>query len=162
MFKKTALLTGIGLALSATAHADYRFEVGPRIIGGDFSGIRIDGTAYLKSVDTSKGPLAEAAFQDHASFVNLNYTDGETDVDGPVDDLESESYGINGRLVTEDGKAAVNTKLEHDSPVYKALAQKHSYMGEATIFGRKYDADYAPLVSDDGHLTGALFVGVAK
>lgn len=30
------------------------------------------------------------------------------------------------------------------------------------IFGRKYDADYAPLTNEEGKLTGALFVGVAK
>lgn len=65
-------------------------------------------------------------------------------------------------MVTEAGKSAVNTKLDHDTPAYKALTQKHSYVGDATVFGRKYDADYAPLISDDGRLTGALFVGVAK
>jgi hypothetical protein len=65
-------------------------------------------------------------------------------------------------MLTEKGKSAVNTKLEHDSPAYKALVQKHSYTGEATVFGRKYDADYAPLTSDDGKLTGALFVAAAK
>jgi Cache 3/Cache 2 fusion domain len=65
-------------------------------------------------------------------------------------------------MMTEEGKSAVNTKLDHDSPAYKALTQKHSYIGDATVFGRHYDADYAPLLSDDGRLTGALFVGVAK
>jgi hypothetical protein len=65
-------------------------------------------------------------------------------------------------LVTKAGKSAVNTKLEHDTPAYKALIQKHSYTGDATVFGRKYDANYAPLTSDDGRLTGALFVGVAE
>ena len=65
-------------------------------------------------------------------------------------------------MMTEDGKSAVNTKLDHDSPAYKALMQKHSYIGDATVFGRHYDADYAPLISDDGRLTGALFVGVAR
>ncbi len=65
-------------------------------------------------------------------------------------------------LVTEDGKSAVDTKLDHASPAYKALVKKHSYVGEAEVFGRKYDADYAPLTSDDGRLTGALFVGVPK
>jgi hypothetical protein len=65
-------------------------------------------------------------------------------------------------LVTEDGKSAVNTKLDHATPAYKALVKKHSYTGEATVFGHKYDADYAPLTSDDGRLTGALFVAVAK
>ena len=65
-------------------------------------------------------------------------------------------------LVNEKGKSAVNTKLDPASPAYKALADKRSYVGEATVFGRKYDADYAPLTGEDGKLTGALFVGVAK
>ena len=65
-------------------------------------------------------------------------------------------------LMTEDGKSAANTKLDHSTAAYKALKQKHSYVGEVTVFGKKYDADYAPLVSDDGKLTGALFVAVPK
>ncbi|MGQ0657927.1 MAG: Cache 3/Cache 2 fusion domain-containing protein [Chromatiales bacterium] len=65
-------------------------------------------------------------------------------------------------LVTEDGKSAVNTKLNHDTPAYKALIQKRSYTGDATLFGRQYEADYAPLTGEDGRLTGALFVGVTK
>lgn len=65
-------------------------------------------------------------------------------------------------LVTEEGKSAVNTKLDHNTPAYKALIQKHSYVGDAMVFGRKYDAEYAPLTNDAGRLTGALFVAVAK
>ncbi len=65
-------------------------------------------------------------------------------------------------LVTESGKSAVGTKLDHDSPAYKALTDKHSFSGEVTAFGKKYDANYAPLTSDDGKLTGALFVAIQK
>jgi hypothetical protein len=65
-------------------------------------------------------------------------------------------------LMTEDGKSAVNTKLEHDSPAYKALVKKHSFVGDVTVFGKKYNADYAPLTSDDGKLTGALFVATPE
>lgn len=65
-------------------------------------------------------------------------------------------------VLTKDGKSVVNTKLAHDTPAYKALVDKHSYTGDATIFGREYQAQYAPLTSDDGKLTGALFVGVLK
>jgi methyl-accepting chemotaxis protein-2 (aspartate sensor receptor) len=65
-------------------------------------------------------------------------------------------------LVTKEGKSAVNTKLEHDNPAYKALIEKRSFSGDATVFGRHYDAHYAPLTGDDGRLTGALFVAVAK
>ena len=65
-------------------------------------------------------------------------------------------------LMTEDGNSAVNTKLDHSTAAYKALIQKHSYVGEATVFGHTYDADYAPLTGKDGRLTGALFVAVGK
>lgn len=65
-------------------------------------------------------------------------------------------------LVTEEGKSAVNTKLDHATPAYKALVQKHSYTGDATVFGRKYEANYAPLMGGDGRLTGALFIAVAE
>jgi len=65
-------------------------------------------------------------------------------------------------LVTEEGTSAVNTKLDHDTPAYKALIQKRSYTGDVTLFGRKYEANYAPLTGEDGRLTGALFVAVAK
>ena len=60
------------------------------------------------------------------------------------------------------GQSAVGTKLDHDSPAYKALAEKHSYSGPATVFGQNYQADYAPLIGGDGKLTGAIFVAVPK
>ncbi len=65
-------------------------------------------------------------------------------------------------LVTEDGKSAANTRLDHNTPAYKALVQKRSYVGEVTVFGKKYDASYAPLTGKDGRLTGALFVAVPR
>jgi hypothetical protein len=65
-------------------------------------------------------------------------------------------------LLTAEGKPALNTKLEHDTPAYKALIKKRSYTGDATLFGHKYEANYAPLTGEDGRLTGALFVGVPK
>lgn len=65
-------------------------------------------------------------------------------------------------LVTEKGKSAVSTKLEHDNPAYKALMGKHSYTGDVTLFGRQYQGNYAPLTGEDGSVTGALFVAVAK
>ena len=60
------------------------------------------------------------------------------------------------------GKSVVNTKLAHDTPAYKALVDKHSYTGDATIFGRDYHVNYAPLTGEDGKVTGALFVGMPK
>lgn len=65
-------------------------------------------------------------------------------------------------LLTEKGQSAVNTKLDHGSPAYKALIQKRSFTGDVTLFGQAYQANYAPLTGDDGRLTGALFVAVTK
>jgi hypothetical protein len=65
-------------------------------------------------------------------------------------------------LMTEAGKSAVGTKLDHGSAAYKALIAKHSYSGDATVFGKKYDANYAPLMDNDGKVTGALFVGAPE
>src|SRR4026208_1323460 len=50
------------------------------------------------------------------------------------------------------GQSAVGTKLDHDSPAYKALVEKHSYTGPATVFGQDYQANYAPLIDGDGKL----------
>ena len=65
-------------------------------------------------------------------------------------------------LLTEDGKSAVNTKLDTNSPGYEALINNRSYVGEAIIFGRDYGTYYAPLTDDKGLLTGAIFVGNQK
>lgn len=65
-------------------------------------------------------------------------------------------------LTTENGKSAVKTKLDHGSPAYKFLSRKESYTGDATVFGHKFEGHYAPVVSGDGRLTGALFVGIPK
>jgi cache 3/cache 2 fusion protein len=88
----------------------------------------------------------------------------------PADKLDATIFSFDGTdfirtkttLVTADGKSAANTKLDHTTAAYKALKDKHSYVGEVTVFGHQYDADYAPLVGDDGKLTGALFVAVPK
>ena len=61
-----------------------------------------------------------------------------------------------------EGKSAVGTKLDRDSAAYKALVEKRSYTGPHTVFGRDYQANFAPLIGEDGKLTGALFVGVAS
>lgn len=65
-------------------------------------------------------------------------------------------------LVKEDGKSAVGTTLDHNSPAYKALIKRHSYSGEITVFGKKCDSSYAPLTDSSGKVTGAIFVCVSK
>jgi hypothetical protein len=83
--------------------------------------------------------------------------------------LEASIFSYDGKdfvrtetTLMNDGQSAVGTKLDPASPAYKALAEKHSYSGPATVFGHDYDADYAPLTGADGNLTGALFIGIPK
>jgi methyl-accepting chemotaxis protein len=64
-------------------------------------------------------------------------------------------------LKTEKGKSAVKTTLDHGA-AYKFLSRKESYTGDVTVFGHNYEGHYAPVVSGDGRLIGALFVGIPK
>ena len=80
MFKKTALVAGIALAMSAAAQAEYQWELGAGYSTGEFdigdqnpdndvlSGY---GTYFIDAVDDTKGPLAEAAFLDRTSSISM-------------------------------------------------------------------------------------------
>ena len=65
-------------------------------------------------------------------------------------------------LLTEKGGSADGTKLDRENPGYAALSHKRSYVGEVTLFGHRCDANYAPLVDQEGRLTGALMVCIRK
>lgn len=65
-------------------------------------------------------------------------------------------------LLTNDGKSAINTKLDRENPGYAQLMRKCSYSGEALLFGRDYETYYAPLTDEQGELKGAIFVGNQK
>ena len=86
----------------------------------------------------------------------------ETKLEASILSYDGKDFVRTETTLMQGGQSAVGTKLDHDSPAYKALAEKHSYTGPATVFGRDYDANYAPLIGGDGKLTGALFVGVPK
>ena len=106
MFKKTALVAGLGLALATTAQADYRWQIDADAgrtnidVGrddGDVDRFGVAGRFYFNEVDTSKGPLGEAAFLDQSSFIFAGYI--YTDLDDIIEDLDGDTYGISGRYV---------------------------------------------------------------
>ena len=86
----------------------------------------------------------------------------ETKLDASILSYDGKDFVRTETTLMDKGQSAVNTKLDPDSPAYKALVEKKSYTGPATVFGRDYQANYAPLTGADGRLTGALSVGVAK
>jgi methyl-accepting chemotaxis protein-2 (aspartate sensor receptor) len=85
-----------------------------------------------------------------------------TKLDASIFSYDGKDFVRTETTLMQGGKSAVNTKLDRDSAAYKALVEKHSYTGLMTLFGHDYRANYAPLIGEDGKLTGALFVGVPK
>lgn len=101
--KKQLLSIAIAAAVSGYANA-YQFELGAAYGQGDldFGGFSTDfdltglyGELHFEKVDTSKGPLAEAAFLDKSSFVDFSYTSVS-----PDDGDDTDTFGVGGRFVT--------------------------------------------------------------
>jgi methyl-accepting chemotaxis protein len=86
----------------------------------------------------------------------------ETKVEATIFSYDGKDFVRTETTLVEDGQSAASTKLDHDSAAYKASVAKHSYTGPASLFGKDYQSYYAPLMGEDGQLTGALFVGVPK
>jgi len=86
----------------------------------------------------------------------------QTKLDASIFSYDGKDFVRTETTLMKDGQSAANTKLASDSPAYKALVEKKSYTGPATVFGKHYQANYAPLIGEDGKLTGALFAGVSK
>ena len=62
----------------------------------------------------------------------------------------------------EDGTSAVGTALDANSPAVAKLNNGEAYYGDATVFGKTYDAGYEPIKDTSGAVIGAYFVGFAK
>jgi Cache 3/Cache 2 fusion domain len=86
----------------------------------------------------------------------------QTKLDATILSYDGKDFVRTETTLMDKGQSAANTKLDHDSAAYKALVEKRSYTGPMTIFGRDYQANDAPLIGEDGKVTGALFVGVPK
>ena len=86
----------------------------------------------------------------------------ETKLEASIFSYDGKDFVRTNTTLMDKGQSAANTKLDQNSAAYKALTEKRSYTGPATVLGRDYDANYAPLIGGDGKLTGALFVGLPK
>jgi len=63
-------------------------------------------------------------------------------------------------LKKEDGERAVGTRLSREHPAYALLLAGKPYVGQATLFGKAFFTSYTPLLSRDGKLIGASFIGL--
>ncbi|OTG64212.1 porin Omp33-36 [Acinetobacter silvestris] len=117
--KKLGLASALLLAM--TGAQAYQFEVQGQseyidstVNDKNFTG-SVQGTYYLKNVDSTKGPLAEAAFLNQASNVALAYTYAPVDL-GDVISIESHTYGVK-------GEAYIPTKFV---PAYASASYNHT------------------------------------
>ncbi|QOW48468.1 MULTISPECIES: porin Omp33-36 [unclassified Acinetobacter] len=118
--KKLGLATALLLAM--TGAQAYQFEVQGQaeyidttandkdFIGG------VQGTYYFKNVDSTKGPLAEAAFLNQASNVSVAYNYGEVGSQGT--DVIAHNFGAK-------AEAYVPTKVV---PVYASASYSHTIL----------------------------------
>ncbi|MFT4021117.1 MAG: porin Omp33-36 [Acinetobacter sp.] len=80
----------------------------------------IQGTYYLKDVDASKGPLAEAAFLNQASSVSLGYHYGKYNVKNGID-YENSTFGVK-------GETYFTTPYTASLPLYASASYNHTIL----------------------------------
>lgn len=78
--KKLLLVGAVTLAAAQSYAQDYQAEIGLKYSDIDYGSAQsLFGEVYFDKVDTSKGPLAEAAFLDKASGITIDYTNFKPD-----------------------------------------------------------------------------------
>jgi hypothetical protein len=108
IMKKYALAAAVALSVSGLASAgEYQFEVNGLYNESEMGRVDIDtwgigGTFYLEAVNDSKGPLAEAAFLNKASFINAGYSDTEIKSRG-LGKVDGDAFVIGGEYVIPEG-----------------------------------------------------------
>ena len=108
--KKLVLSASITALLSANTFAqDYQFEGSLFYSFSDLDdagletdAIGIEGIAHFGIVDTTKGPLREAAFLDKSSFVSFGYSTLETDIDNTFFEIDTDVIDLGARIVYSD------------------------------------------------------------
>lgn len=63
-------------------------------------------------------------------------------------------------LTLENGQPATGTLLDRDMAAHKALSNKQFFSGTVNLFGQELNVNYAPRLSADGELIGALMVAL--
>lgn len=175
MFKKTAIIAGLGLAISGAAQAQqespvqeaivtgdkyidtYRWEIRGDYTHGEWSGNGFDdtetdqfgigGSWYFQPVDTTLGPRSEAAFLDHASDITIGYQYSEVDDNGI--DIDGDKYGISGRYVLGSG-IILEAAFQRDEPIEAEIDTYRLSAGYYLTDTTSLIIDYADADADEG------------
>lgn len=132
---KTSLAGLLLLSAATYSHADYQFEAGAILGRAEIANIDVDvigvgGRMHFDQVDTGKGPLTEASFLDHASYVDVAYYNSETDIRGAED---QDQFNIGGRFVAPSGLIIeaefIDSDIDDDSSIEVGIG---SYLSNNT------------------------------
>ncbi|NNH76845.1 putative porin [Acinetobacter sp. ANC 5380] len=127
--KKLAIASALlsALAVTGTANA-YQAEVGAAAAyvdpdnGGSGSAFGVDGTYYFNPVQTRNAPLAEAAFLDRASNVNVQATFADRG------DLDSNTYGIGAEVFVPNSDFYLSGNIsQNETERFNVLGQKYDF-----------------------------------
>jgi len=167
MFKKTVIAAGLGLAISSAAQAEYQFEIGANSgtgdieigsVKADYDYVGLTGAYYLQSVDTTKGPLSEAAFLDRASSIEFAASTGELDAD--EDDVDVDSYAVGSRLVAKESGWLVDLGYSLDEIENEEIDTFSIGAGKYVLENTAVVLNYANIDSDLGDESDAYDLGV--
>jgi methyl-accepting chemotaxis protein len=104
-------------------------KIGGGVVNGDFSAVDRFSQVYA-------GSVATIFVKDGDDFIRVSTS-----------------------LKKEDGTRAIGTTLDKAHPAYKLLMDKQGYTGPAKLFKKDYMTKYAPIVSKNGEVVGAYFIG---
>lgn len=137
---KKTVLTGIMFVMTSGAQA---YQVEAEVIGGyydtkltngkltnDNFNAGAQGTYYFQNIDTSKGPLAEAAFLNQASSVTIGYNYGKLSAN--ID--ESNRFkNLEKQYVNQYGKNEINEIKEALDKVRISRGLDENYQGKVDV-----------------------------
>lgn len=148
--KKTLLGAAIAVLSSSAVYAqDYQVEVSGAYVNGDngavdYDAFGLNAKLHLDKVDTSKGPLNEAAFLDKSSFADLTWATSKVDVSG-ADSVNTINVG--GRFVTEKNIIieAGYTDIEDDSAIKVGVGTYINDTMDVVASYESYDSEFDTL-----------------
>jgi len=101
-------------------------------------------------------------FKDHAMIDNIAAVTGDTATVFAWDEKTQDFWRKTTNIKKPDGNRAVGTPLGKNGRVYPIVTKGQTYRGEATILGKDYYTEYAPIFDPQDKVIGILYVGIEK
>jgi Cache 3/Cache 2 fusion domain len=117
---------------------------------GKLGAPKVEGSDFSFGKTKASNDLVDAVVKKHGGAATLFVKQGDQYV------------RVATTVKKEDGTSAVGAPLDANSPALAKLNSGEAYYGDATVFGKTYDAGYEPIKDSSGKVIGAYFVGQPK